>query len=83
MNPLTTQVGGNHYKDLVIQPIEYIVKNNLPYMEGNIVKYITRWRKKNGIQDLQKVIHYTQMLIEFEQRKASCADDELAQGWAV
>lgn len=61
---LDTQVGGDHYKDCKIQPIEYIMANDLPYCEANIVKYITRWRKKGGKQDIEKVIHYAQILLE-------------------
>lgn len=60
------QVGGSHYKDLKIQPIEYIHANGLDYFEGNIVKYITRHRKKNGKQDLEKAKHYIDLLIELE-----------------
>lgn len=63
------QVGGNHYKDLKIQPIEYIHANGLDYFEGNVVKYITRHRKKNGKQDLEKAKHYIDLLIEFEYNK--------------
>lgn len=65
-NALDTQIGGQHYKDLAIQPLEYIVKNNLPYCEGNIIKYISRWRNKNGLEDLLKVKHYVDLLIELE-----------------
>lgn len=64
--PLATQVGGAHYKALKIQPIEYIHANNLSYCEANIVKYITRWRDKGGKQDLEKVIHYVQLLMQLE-----------------
>lgn len=60
------QVGGNHYKDLKIQPIEYIHANGLDYFEGNVIKYITRHRKKNGKQDLEKAKHYIDLLIELE-----------------
>ena len=48
------QHGGTHYKDKAVQPWDYIVGNNLGYLEGNIVKYVSRWRDKGGIQDLQK-----------------------------
>ena len=65
---LTRQVGGDHYKNLAIQPVEYIVKNNIPYLEGNVIKYITRWRVKGGVQDLLKAKHYIEMLIEENQR---------------
>lgn len=67
--PMQTQVGGSHYKDLKIQPVEYIMANNIPYMEGNVVKYCTRWRDKGGVQDLEKAMHYLQMLIEKEKSK--------------
>jgi hypothetical protein len=66
-SPLTRQVGGDHYKSFNIQPIEYIMLNNLPYIEGNIVKYISRWRAKGGIKDLEKIKHYVDMLIDFEE----------------
>jgi hypothetical protein len=66
-NPFNTQVNGTHYKDLSIQPVEYIIKNNLGYLEGNVLKYITRWRKKDGVNDLRKARHYIDMLIQIEQ----------------
>lgn len=62
------QVGGDHYK-LPIQPIDYIVKNNLGYIEGNIIKYVTRYKSKNGVEDLKKAQHYLEMLIEEEERR--------------
>ena len=58
MKSLETQIAGQHYKNQKIQPIEYILENKLPFIEGNIVKYITRWREKGGIEDLKKVKHY-------------------------
>ena len=58
-NPLVAQEGGGHYKDRGIQPLEYTMKNNLSFCEGNVVKYISRYKSKNGIEDLAKVIHYT------------------------
>ena len=62
-DPLLTQVGGDHYKKKGIQPIEYIHANDLNFDEGSIVKYVTRWRDKNGIEDLQKIKHYADFLI--------------------
>lgn len=67
-NPLDVQVGGGHYKSKKIQPIEYIHANNLNYSEGAIVKYITRWRDKNGFEDLEKIKHYVDLLIEMEKK---------------
>jgi hypothetical protein len=70
-SPLQTQVGGGHYKDLVIQPVEYNHANNIPYMEGNVIKYVTRWRSKGGIKDLEKAKHYIELLIEMETKHDS------------
>lgn len=61
---LDKQIGGSHYKDLKIQPIEYILSNNIGYAEGCVLKYISRWQSKNGIQDLKKARHYLDLLIE-------------------
>jgi hypothetical protein len=72
-NALDKQVAGNHYKDLPIQPVEYIYANALGYFEGNVVKYISRWRKKNGIADLEKAKHYIELLIELETRHQGAA----------
>lgn len=66
MRAIDRQVGGNHYKDNSIQPIEYIISNNLGFCEGNVVKYITRYAAKGGVQDLEKVIHYVELLKELK-----------------
>jgi hypothetical protein len=73
-NPLDTQVSGTHYKDLPIQPVEYIYANAIGYFEGNVIKYVSRWRKKNGIADLEKAKHYIELLIELENRNAGKRD---------
>lgn len=65
-SPLNVQVGGGHYKDLKIQPIEFIHANDLSYIEGCVIKYITRWRNKNGVEDLEKIKHYIDLLITLE-----------------
>ena len=67
MSALDTQVSGNHYK-MPIQPVEFIHKNNIPYIEGNVIKYISRWRDKGGIADLEKAKHYIDLLIELESK---------------
>lgn len=64
-----TQVGGSHYKGLAIQPAEYCQRNRLPYCESNVVKYVTRHREKNGREDIEKAIHYLQLLLEIEYPK--------------
>ena len=66
MSALDVQEGGAHYKGCKIQPVEYIVANNMPYLDGNIVKYITRHRKKNGKEDLLKIKHYVDLILELE-----------------
>ena len=53
-----------HYAQYPIQPLEFIVKNNLPYCEGNVIKYVCRWREKGGIEDLKKARVYLNTLIE-------------------
>ena len=58
--------GPGHYKDKAIQPWDFIVSNNLGYLEGNVVKYISRWRQKGGVEDLRKAKHYIEKLIEME-----------------
>lgn len=60
------EVGGNHYKDMVIQPIEFITKNGLGFIVGNIIKYVCRYKNKNGKEDLLKARHYIDLLIELE-----------------
>lgn len=70
MTALNKQEGGNHYKDLPIQPVEFIHANAIGYFEGNVIKYVSRWRKKNGIADLEKAKHYIELLIELETRNA-------------
>ena len=57
------QIGGSHYKDLKIQPIDYILGNQLGYCEANVVKYVSRWQSKGGIDDLRKAKHYIDFLI--------------------
>ena len=66
---LDIQIGGSHYKDFAIQPVEFIHRNGIPFIEGNCIKYLCRWRAKNGVADLEKVKHYINLLIEMESRK--------------
>jgi len=64
LNSLLKQVGGNHYKKMTIQPAEFINKNKLLFAEGNAIKYICRHSSKGGIQDVDKAIHYLEMVKE-------------------
>ena len=61
---MSTQIGGDHYKDFTIEPIEFITANNLGYCEGNVIKYICRFQEKGGREDLDKAIHYIELLKE-------------------
>jgi hypothetical protein len=69
MSAFDKQEGGSHYKDMAIQPLEYIHKNGIGFAEGCAIKYLTRWRAKNGVEDLKKAKHFIEMLIEMEEGK--------------
>ena len=77
-SPLDRQEGGSHY-DVPIQPLEYIHKNGLGYIEGNIIKYATRHRKKNGAEDIKKIIHYCELLLELEYGEKSSKKEGLRE----
>ena len=63
---LAIQEGGDHYKSMAIQPVEFITKNKIPYLEGNVIKYVSRHQSKNGIEDIKKAIHYLQLIAELQ-----------------
>jgi len=63
------QVGGTHYKSKSIQPWDYIAANNIGYFEGNIIKYVSRWQSKGGVDDLNKAAHYLEKLIELQKEQ--------------
>jgi hypothetical protein len=71
-----TQVAGNHYKQFQIEPWDAIVDWGLGYLDGNAVKYLSRWRHKNGIEDLKKARHYIDKLLETEMEKHNGTDPE-------
>lgn len=75
MSALDKQVSGDHYKDLKIQPIEYIHANGIPFAEGSVIKYVSRWRSKGGIKDLEKAKHFLELLIELESQQSVAAED--------
>ena len=64
MSQFDIQVGGDHYKKMPIQPLEFIAKNNLDFFQGNVIKYVLRYKDKNGMEDLRKAIHFIEMMIE-------------------
>jgi len=63
------QHGGDHYKAKPIQPWDYILANEIGYMEGNAIKYLSRWKDKGGVEDLKKARHYIDKLIEHAESK--------------
>lgn len=77
--PSATQIGGSHYTDMTIQPVEYILANNIPFVEGCVIKYVSRWRAKGGVEDLKKAKHFLDLLIEHEERP----EQEMDRGWLV
>jgi hypothetical protein len=66
MSANDTQISGNHYKGKPLQVWDFVAANNLGYFEGNIVKYVSRWKDKGGVDDLRKAKHYIEKLIELE-----------------
>lgn len=66
MKSSANQVGGTHYKHFAIQPVEFVHRNNLTYLEGSVIKYVCRHRFKAGRLDIEKAIHFLQMILEYE-----------------
>jgi|ERR1019366_937263 hypothetical protein len=66
---LNVQPQGDHYRKMKIQPVEYISANNIPFMAGNIIKYASRYRDKNGAKDIEKIKHYCDLILELEYGK--------------
>lgn len=79
---LATQVGGSHYKDMAIQPLEFIHANGIPFAEGSVIKYVSRWRSKNGIADLEKARHFIDLLIELERKAMAVPKASKPEGWS-
>lgn len=63
---LAVQIGGGHYKDFKIQPVEYIYANNIPFLEGNVIKYTSRHKSKNKSADIKKAIHCLELILQME-----------------
>lgn len=77
MKAIESQVGGSHYKDMAFQPIELIAALRCSFIQGCIVKYISRYKNKNGAQDIKKCIHYAQLAIELDDKRR-CNDKALS-----
>ena len=69
MSAFAHQEGGTHYVDLLIQPIAFVLANGIGFVEGNVIKYVSRWKAKGGVADLKKARHYLDLLIEHESKK--------------
>ena len=65
---LDVQIGGSHYAAKSIQPVQYIHANDIGFFEGNVIKYVTRWKDKGGLEDLRKAKHYIELLLALEDR---------------
>ena len=65
-NALDKQVGGKHYTNMLVQPVEFILANNIGFLEGNIIKYVCRHQDKHGAEDIKKAIHYCEMLLHIK-----------------
>lgn len=70
-SPITVQVGGDHYRKMAIQPMEYILANDIPFVEGCVIKYVSRWKNKGGLQDLKKARHNLDFLIEHAEKQVA------------
>ena len=77
---LDVQVGGGHYKEMKIQPVEYIHANKIQFLEGSVIKYVSRWRNKNGLEDLKKARHFLDLLIQLEFGNIGDAGDAESSG---
>lgn len=78
-NALTKQVGGEHYKSMVMQPLELITLIKCSFIQGCIIKYISRYKAKNGKQDIEKCIHYAQLAIQLNDKRR-CKDATVSYG---
>jgi Cdc6-like AAA superfamily ATPase len=75
MSALDIQIGGEHYRKMKIQPIEFIHANELDFLQGNVIKYITRHKNKNGAADVRKALHYCQLILELQYKEETNGDN--------
>lgn len=81
MSANNKQIAGSHYKS-TMECWDYILANDLGYLEGTAIKYITRWKKKNGVEDILKAIHFLEKLVEVEKQKQQQVDlDKVIHFW--
>ena len=76
MSAYDKQVGGSHYKKMKIQPSKFVIENELLFPEGSVIKYICRHRSKNGKEDLEKAVHFIEMIIERNYQTIPMTEEE-------
>ena len=76
MSAYDKQIGGSHYKKMKIQPSKFVIENELLFPEGNVIKYICRHRYKNGKEDLEKAVHFIEMIIERDYKLVPMTEEE-------
>ena len=81
MDPYDKQVGGSHYKKMKIQPSKFVIENKLLFPEGNVIKYICRHRFKNGKEDLEKAVHFIEMIIERDYKDENEKQETWTEGY--
>ena len=81
MDPYDKQVGGSHYKKMKIQPSKFVIENELLFPEGNVIKYICRHRFKNGKEDLEKAVHFIEMIIERDYKDENEKQETWTEGY--
>jgi hypothetical protein len=75
-NPYDKQIGGTHYQKFKIQPSKFVIENQLLYPEGSVIKYILRHRLKGKREDLEKAIHFIEMIIERDYKRIPMTEEE-------
>tara|TARA_Y100001963_G_scaffold2223_1_gene2991 strand:+ start:390 stop:656 length:267 start_codon:yes stop_codon:yes gene_type:complete len=81
MDPYDKQIGGSHYKKMKIQPSRFVIENELLFPEGNVIKYICRHRYKNGKEDLEKAVHFIEMIIERDYKNETEKQESWIEGY--
>jgi len=83
MSAYDKQIGGSHYKKMKIQPSKFVIENELLFPEGNVIKYICRHRFKNGKEDLEKAVHFIEMIIERDYPTVPMTEEEEYQNAGI
>ena len=81
MSAYDKQIGGSHYKKMKIQPSKFVIENELLFPEGNVIKYICRHRYKNGKEDLEKAVHFIEMIIERDYKDENEKQETWTEGY--